>query len=86
MDDRKLLGRNEDGLENEIKVVKVINTDINMKFGIEKCARVCLKKVCSKAIYIVIPFVKDIKKLDPKESYKYLGIEENHDIEHKNKK
>ena len=33
MDDWKLLGRNGDDLENEIKVVKAINKDINMNFG-----------------------------------------------------
>jgi hypothetical protein len=34
VDGWKLLGRNENGLENEIKIVNVISTDINMKFGI----------------------------------------------------
>ena len=33
MDDLKLLGRHEDNLENEIKIVKVISTDINRNFG-----------------------------------------------------
>ena len=45
MDDFKLLGRNKDDLENEIKIVKAISKDINMNFGLEKCARKCLKKV-----------------------------------------
>jgi hypothetical protein len=49
MDDWKLQGRNEDDLENKINIVKVISTDINVKFGKEKCARICLKKVGSKA-------------------------------------
>ena len=31
-------------------------------------------------------FVKDIKKLDSREVYMYLGIEGSHDIEHKNEK
>jgi hypothetical protein len=44
MDGLKMLGRNEDSLENEIKIVKAISKD-NMKFGIENCARICLKKV-----------------------------------------
>ena len=29
---------------------------------------------------------EDIKELDPKKAYKYLGIEENFDIRHKNEK
>jgi len=38
MDDLKLLGRNESDLENEIKIVQTISKDINMNFGLEKCA------------------------------------------------
>jgi hypothetical protein len=33
MDDLKLLGRNENYLQNEIKIVQSISKDINMKFG-----------------------------------------------------
>jgi len=31
-------------------------------------------------------FENDIKELDPRKTYKYLGIEENFDIQHKNEK
>ena len=31
-------------------------------------------------------FENDIKELDPRKAYKYLGIEENVDIQHKNEK
>ena len=31
-------------------------------------------------------FDKDIKELDPRKAYKYLGIEESFDIQHKNEK
>jgi len=44
MDDLKLLGRNENDLENEMKIVQTIIKDINMKFGLENCARICLKR------------------------------------------
>ena len=44
MDGLKLLGRNENELENEIKIVQIISKDINMNFGLEKCARICLKR------------------------------------------
>ena len=43
MDDLKMLGRNENKLKNEIKIVQTISKDINMNFGLEKCARICLK-------------------------------------------
>jgi hypothetical protein len=44
MDDLKLLGRNENDLKNKIKIVQTISKDINMNFGLEKCARICLKR------------------------------------------
>ena len=81
MDDLKLLGRNENDLKNEIKTVQTISKDINMNFGLEKCARICLKRgrVQSKML-IGNTFENDIKELDPRKAYKYLGIEENFDI------
>jgi hypothetical protein len=87
MDDLKLLGRSEDDSENEIKIVKAIGKDINMNFGLEKCAKICLKKgrVQSK-IYNGSTSEKDIKELDPREAHAYLGTEKNHDIQHKNVK
>ena len=44
VDDLKLLRRSEDNLENETKIVKTISKDINMTFGLEKCARIFLRK------------------------------------------
>ena len=35
MDDFKLLGRNENDLKNEIKIVQTISKDINMNFGLK---------------------------------------------------
>ena len=58
-----------------------------MNFGLEKCARICLKRgrVQSK-MYIGSTFENYIKELDPKKAYNYLGIEESFDIQHKNEK
>jgi hypothetical protein len=39
MDDLKLLGRNEDDLENEIKIVTAISN-----FGLENCTIIYLKR------------------------------------------
>jgi hypothetical protein len=44
MDDLNLLGRNGNDLKNEIKIVQTISKDININFGLEKCARICLKR------------------------------------------
>jgi hypothetical protein len=87
MDDLKLLSRSDDDLENEIKIVKAITKDINMNFALQKCAKICLKKGrVQRKTYIESTFQKDIKELDPREAYKYLGIEDSHGIEHKNEK
>jgi len=68
----ELLGRNENDLKNEIKIVQTIRKDINMNFGLEKCERICLKigRVQSK-MHIGNTFKNDIKKLDPRKAYKY---------------
>jgi len=52
MDELKLLGTIEDELENEIKNLKTISKDVNTNFGLETCARICLKKADPKAKYI----------------------------------
>jgi len=52
VDDLKLLGSIEDDLENEIKIVKAISKDVNMNFGLETCAKICLKNLGPKANYI----------------------------------
>jgi len=87
MDDLKLLGRNENDLKNDIRIVQTIIKDINMKFGLEKCARICLKRgSVQRKMHAGSTFENDIIELGPRKAYKYLGIEENFDIQHKNEK
>jgi hypothetical protein len=43
MDDLKLIDRSDEELKNEIQILKTLINDIKMKFGLEKCARICLK-------------------------------------------
>ena len=87
MDDFNLLGRNENELKNEMKIVQTINKDINMNFGLEKCSTICLKtgSVQSK-MYVGSTFENDIKVLEPRKEYKYLGLEKSFHIQHKNEK
>ena len=40
MNEFKLLVRNEDEVENGIKIVKTIGMDINMKFVLKNCANI----------------------------------------------
>jgi hypothetical protein len=62
MDDLKPLGRNDNDLHNKIKFVQAISKEINMIFGLEKCAKICLKKgrIQSK-MHIENTFRNDIK-------------------------
>jgi len=58
-----------------------------MNFGLEKCSKICLKKgrVQSK-IYNGSTTEMDAKQLEPREACTYLGIDNTHDIQHKNEK
>ena len=51
------------------------------------CKNICLKigSVQSK-MHLGSTFENDIKELDPRKAYKYLGIEESFNIQHKNEK
>jgi hypothetical protein len=87
MDDWKLINRSEEELENKRNIVKATSKDINVNFAFEKCAKICLKKTrVQRKTYIESSFEKDIKELDTRKAYRYLGIEESHDMQHKNKK
>ena len=87
VDDLKLLGTNENDLKNEMKIVQTISKDINMNFGLEKCARICLKRgsVQSK-MHVASTFESVIKELGPRKAYYMLfsGPEESFDIQHMN--
>jgi hypothetical protein len=58
-----------------IIITIIIIIIINMNFGLEKCARICLKRsrIQSK-MHIENTFDNNIKELDPRKAYKYLGI------------
>jgi hypothetical protein len=55
MDDPQLLNRNENDLQNEIKIVQGIRKDINTNFGLEKCAPAGIRSLdhpaCSESLY-----------------------------------
>ena len=87
MDDLKLTGKNEKDLEKELTIVRVISKDIYMNFGLNKCARIRLKgRRDQSKIHIRNIIENDIKELDPRKAYKYLGVGESYDIQHKNEK
>ena len=74
-------------MENEIKILQTIREDININFGLEKRGRIYLKRGRFQSkMRIGSIFENDIKELEPRKAYKYLGIDESFDIQHKNEK
>ena len=77
MDDPKLYGTSDNQLNGLISTVKKVSDDIQMEFGLEKCAKATFKrgkKVSAEGILLNDhQFIKD---LDQSETYKYLGMEE----------
>jgi len=49
MDGLKLLGRNDNHLKNEIKIVQTISKNINMNFGLKNVSEYVRKEAVSKA-------------------------------------
>ena len=87
MDDLKVLGRNENDLKNEMKIVQTISKNINMNLGLEKCKRICLKRGrVQRKMHIGSTSENDIKELDLSKAYKYLGIDKSFDIQRKKEK
>jgi len=81
MDDLKLQGRNENNMNSEMKIVQTISKHLNINFGLEKCARICLKRGSVKnKMLIGSTFENDIKEVGPRKAYMYLGTEEGYDI------
>ena len=83
MDDLKLYAKNDKVLFEMITATHQFSEDIGMQFGIEKCAKVTLKKgKQTKSEHIYLPDGKAIQDLEQEKDYKYLGIEEAGGISH----
>ena len=73
MDDLKLYAKNEKGLESLVQTVRIFSDDLGMKFGIDKCATLVLKRgKITKFDGISLPDRKVMKALIEGASYKYL--------------
>ena len=74
MDDLKLYGKSKAELEALVNTVRIFTDDIKMRFGLEKCATLVMKR--GKKIEdngINLPDGKVMRDLGD-ESYKYLGV------------
>ena len=77
MDDIKIFAKNEKELETLAQTIRIYSQDIGMKFGIEKCAMLVIKRGERKLMDgIQLSNQDTIKSLDENESYKYLGIKQ----------
>ena len=86
MDDLKLYAESEDEMQTLVNTTAEFSSDIQMEFGLEKCAVVKVKKG-ARAVFegISLPTGEQIHELED-EGYKYLGILEANDILHKEMK
>ena len=77
MDDLKPYGTSDNQLNGLISTVKKVSDDIQMEFGLDKCAKATFKrgkKVSAEGI--LLNDHQLIQNLDQAETYKYLGMEE----------
>ena len=75
MDDLKLYAKNENGLESLVQKVHIFSYDIDMEFGIDKCATLVLKRgKATKFDGILLPDGRFMKGLIERTGYKYLDI------------
>ena len=86
MDDLKLFGRSERDIESLVNTVHRFSCDIGMRFGIEKCGVIIMKRgkmvTCDG---IELPDGEKMKGVS-EEGYKYLGIVELDGIKEKEMK
>ncbi|XP_030765533.1 uncharacterized protein LOC115889621 [Sitophilus oryzae] len=83
VDDLKLYAESKQQLESLLTVTQQFSDDIKMNFGLDKCATIEIKKghvVKTEENFMNIPC------LEPDDTYKYLGIQQNLGIPHTNLK
>jgi hypothetical protein len=87
MDDLKLLGKSEEGLQKQIQTVTTFSDDIHMEFGLDRCAKVVFKN--GKLVHsqnLVVGINREIQELEEGKTYKFLGTEESDGIQHQQMK
>ena len=81
MDDLKWYSSTEKELNSLVETVRVFSKDMNMEFGIQKCAMLILKRGKSvKTEGIQLQNNKYIRSLEYAENYTYLGVLQTNDI------
>ena len=75
VDDLKLYGTSDNQLNGLLSTLKKVSDDIQMEFGLDKCAKATFKRG-KKAEGILLNDHQLIQDLHQAETYKYLGMEE----------
>ena len=83
MDDLKLYAENDKELRHLLQIVEDYSKDIGMSFGVDKCAKCTIKKGKKTTTENMQLEEYEIQDLEEDAVYKYLGIEENDNILHK---
>ena len=83
MDDLKLFASNDKKLADELKLVKQYSEDIRMEFGLDKCAKCTFVQGKTKRTDNISIDQSTIQERVNEASYKYLGIEEGPQVQHK---
>ena len=86
MDDLKLYANSEENLKNLLQIVEDFSNDINMEFGQDKCSKCVIKKGKKVDTENICLDRYEIQNLDEDTPYKYLGMEENENLMHKQMK
>lgn len=87
MDDLKLYARGRRHLEGELELVRQFSADIGMKFGLQKCAAVDVRK--GKLVReedVTLSDGQIIESMGIEDRYKYLGVQQTYEVKEKENK
>ncbi|ESN90805.1 hypothetical protein HELRODRAFT_182637 [Helobdella robusta] len=76
MDDLKLFIRNDDQLKKALIILNNFSRDIQMKFGLDKCATLIRKVAVVRSSGINVDQDIHFRGVDAEETYRYLRMEE----------
>ena len=68
-----MIAKSEEELQKQIQTVKTFSDDINMEFGLEKCAKITFKRgKLTHLQNLVIDTNREIQELEKGKTYKYV--------------
>ena len=84
MDDLKLYGRNSDQLDGLLHTIRTFSDDIQIKFGLDKCAvaHFVNGRLSGHNSGVTVGKTDTINSLEPGQVYKYLSVDESNGIQH----